>query len=71
MINKRKYSLMEISEMSMKDICTKVFTFDRKNLGQKMKDKLKGGDLDFDKVVKNLKCMRGIDENFIPQFKYF
>jgi hypothetical protein len=36
-----------------------------------MKTKLKGGDLDFDKVVKNLKCMRGIDENYIPQFKYF
>jgi hypothetical protein len=36
-----------------------------------MQSKQKDGDLDFDKVVKNLKCMRGIDEDFIPPFKYF
>ena len=69
-VTKFDYSLREIAGLSTEDLNSKIFTFDKKLTSDdltKMNDETKN----LDQVIAGLKCMRGIDEEFIPKFKFF
>jgi len=69
-IMKTEYSLREIAALPTEFMNSKIFTFDKKltsNDLTKMNEETKN----LDAVIANLKCMRGIDEEYIPKFKFF
>lgn len=53
------------------DLKSKIFTFDKKMISKDLTKINNSEDVKLDKVMKNLKCMHGIDENLIPTFKFF
>ena len=69
---KKSYSLNELSQLQTKELHSKIFTFQKTltsdDLTKMNSDKKQ---LNLDTIIKNLKCMRGIDEDFIPSFKFF
>jgi hypothetical protein len=62
--------LREISNLSEENLAGKIFTF-QKNLTLNDKTKMLTDTNNIDKIIKNLQCMKGIDEEFIPKFKFF
>ena len=56
--------------MSTKDLTSKVFTFD-KEVSLKNDVTKTDGYEKIHAVIKNLLCMREIDVEFIPKFKFF
>ena len=55
--------------MSVIDLSTKVFSFERlrsKDIGKNMV-----GSKGIDQIIKNLPAMKGIDEEFLPKFRFF
>ena len=56
--------------MNVAELSTKVFTFEKKlskNDITKMKEEVK----DIGAIIRNLPSMKGIDEEYIPKFKFF
>ena len=66
---KVEYSLRDLSVMTTKELSGKIFTFDRKLATEDM-TKMSGEGKNIDKVVKGLPSMKGIDEEYIPKFKF-
>ena len=62
--------MREISNLSEENLAGKIFTF-QKNLTLNDKTKMLTDTNNIDKIIKNLQCMKGIDEEFIPKFKFF
>ena len=55
--------------MSVIDLSTKVFSFEKiksKDIGKEILNS-KG----IDQIIKNLPAMKGVDEEFIPKFRFF
>ena len=67
---KTVFSLNEICELNVADLATKVFTFEKK-LSQKDITKMKEEVKDIGAIIKNLPSMKGIDDEYIPKFKFF
>ena len=53
------------------ELKNKIFTFDRKLAKSGDLIKINDDSIQLAAVIKNLKCMRGIDEEFLPTFKFF
>ena len=66
-----QYSLTEISKMGALELKTKMFTFDRKLAMSGDLTKINDSSFNMDSLLRKLKCMRGIDEEYIPTFKFF
>ena len=64
------FSLREISVLDTVDLNSKIFTFDSK-LSKDDLTKMNVESKNLDLVIKNLKCMKGIDIDQIPTFKFF
>ena len=64
------FSLREISVLDTVDLNSKIFTFDSK-LSKDDLTKMNVESKNLDLVIKNLKCMKGIDTDQIPTFKFF
>jgi hypothetical protein len=47
-----------------------IFTFNKK-LTDEDTTNVKGAITDLDKVIRGLRCMKGIDDDYIPDFKFF
>jgi hypothetical protein len=62
--------LREISNLSEENLAGKIFTF-QKNLTLNDKTKMLTDTNNIDQIIKNLQCMKGINEEFIPKFKFF
>ena len=62
--------MREISNLSEDTLAGKIFTF-QKNLIQNDKTKMLTDTKNIDQIIKSLQCMKGIDEEFIPKFKFF
>ena len=62
--------MREISNLSEENLAGKIFTF-QKNLTLNDKTKMLTDTNNIDQIIKNLQCMKGIDEEFIPKFKFF
>ena len=56
--------------MNVSDLATKVFTFEKK-LSQKDITKMKEEVKDIGAIIRNLPSMKGIDDEYIPKFKFF
>lgn len=56
--------------MTTKELSSKIFTFDKKLAGQDL-TKMSEQNSNLDTIIKNLPSMRGIDEEYIPKFKFF
>ena len=66
-----EYSLNDIAKLDTFDLKTLIFTFDKKLASSKDLTKINDNDKNLDRTIRSLKCMRGIDEEFIPTFKFF
>ncbi len=62
--------MREISNLSEENLAGKIFTF-QKNLTLNDKTKMLTDTNNIDQIIKNLQCMKGINEEFIPKFKFF
>ena len=66
-----EYSLRELAKLSNKVLNSKIFTFN-KNLASndltKMNDEQSSA---LGNIIRTLNCMIGIEEDFIPTFKFF
>jgi signal transduction histidine kinase len=60
--------------MPIYDLNQKIFTFNKRLTGEDL-TKIQGGDKEMannlDMVIKGLKCMRGIEEDYFQTFKFF
>ena len=70
------FSLREISRMTFQQLSTCVFTFDRKMTKNQIqlfdvKDAKTTQEKVITDVIRNLKCMQGISEEFLPTFRFF
>lgn len=68
-VEKTEHSIRDISLLDTKDLKSKIFTFDPK-LGAEDITKMEGEGKNIQNIVKGLPSMRGIDEDYIPQFKF-
>ena len=57
--------------MDIDKLRNKIFTFDKKLATSGDLTKINDGSLKLATVIKNLKCVRGINEEFLPTFKFF
>jgi hypothetical protein len=64
-----EFSLRDLSLMPTKDLNSKIFTFDKKLATHDM-TKMVGEGKNIEKVVKGLPSMKGIEEEFVPKFKF-
>jgi len=67
------YSLNDIAALSTRELNSKIFTFEKKLASDDL-TKMTGdnkNEMNLDNVIKSLSCMRNIDEEFIPSFKFF
>lgn len=55
--------------MATSDLNSKIFTFDKKLATTDM-TKMNEEGKNIDRIIKGLTCMKGIDEEFIPKFKF-
>jgi len=67
----KPYSLRDLSMLSAGELASKTFTFDpkvakNKDLSQIVKDTLGIQD-----SIRELRCTKGIEDEFLPQFKFF
>ena len=62
--------MREISNLSEENLAGKIFTF-QKNLTLNDKTQMLTDTNNIDQIIKNLQCMKGINEEFIPKFKFF
>jgi hypothetical protein len=67
---KTTYSIREIADLPIFMLNQMIFTFERK-LNDKDMTQAQTIDTKLDILIKGLKCMKGIDEEFIPTFKFF
>ena len=56
--------------MPAQDLAGKIFSFDYK-LGQNDLTRMIDPTKNIESIIRNLPCMRGIDEEFMPKFKFF
>ena len=70
---KVQYSLRELSKLPVFELHSKVFTFNSKLSGVYGNDitKMVEETSNLDLIIQNLKCMYGIDSEFVPSFKFF
>ena len=66
-----EYSLNDISNLSPYELSNKIFTYDKRlqngdltKINEVRNQKLEG-------IIKRLKCMKGIEDDFIPKFSFF
>ena len=69
--NQFGYSLNDISQMDIQKLKTMMFTFDRKLAISGDLTKVNDDTVKLNLLLRSLKCMRGIDDEFIPTFKFF
>ena len=55
--------------MTTKELSSKIFTFDRRLATQDL-TKMVEQNKNLDLIIKNLPSMKGIDEEYIPKFKF-
>lgn len=67
---KTDFSIKDIIDMTVADLSGKVFTFDKKLISKDI-TKLVENTKNIDIVVKGLPSMKGIDDEYIPKFKFF
>jgi hypothetical protein len=64
------FSLKEIADMPIQQLHGLIFTLDKK-VSEKDISKVDQITTRFAELIQGLKCMRGIEKNFIPSFKFF
>lgn len=64
------YSIREIAQMPIFMLNQLIFTYERK-LNDKDVTQAQTIETNLEKLIKGLRCMKGIDEEFIPTFKFF
>lgn len=67
---KTEFTLRDIQNMPVSDLNQKVFTFEKK-LAQNDITKMVGHHKDIDVVIRGLQSMKGIDDEYVPKFKFF
>ena len=68
--NKIDYSLRDIMKLNVEELSTKIFVFDPSFKKENMKNAHEKGAANIDKIIKNLRCMAGINQEYIPKFKF-
>jgi len=66
---KVEYSINDLVALSTKELSSKIFTFDRRLATQDL-TKMVEQNKNLDLIIKNLPSMRGIDDEYIPKFKF-
>ena len=66
-----EFSLREILQLPTKDLSSRIFVYDKRFTGKDL-TKLQDNELNesIQQIIKNLKSMAGIEEEFIPKFKF-
>ena len=67
---KTKYSLQEIADLPLDMLNSMIFTFHRSLLSDDV-SKVITLETPVERLIEKLKCMRGVDEEFLPSFKFF
>jgi hypothetical protein len=67
---KTEFSLRDIQNMPVSELNQKVFTFE-KRLAQGDVTKMIGQSKNIDVVIRGLQSMKGIDDEYVPKFKFF
>ena len=70
---KQSYSLNDLLKLNTEEINRKIFTFSKRLTSDdltKMQNEVKK-EKELSKIIMNLECMRGIDEESIPTFLFF
>jgi hypothetical protein len=69
--------LREISKLNPTELSQKIFTINKRLSGKDLtkmnikEDKEDDMMNDMYNLVKNLKCMKGVDAEFVPSYKFF
>jgi hypothetical protein len=69
---KKEYSINEIVNMSIDELSSKVFTFE-KSISKDLTKVTESNQLSkiIEAVIRGLQSMKGIDEEYLPKFKFF
>ena len=70
-ILKLAYCLRELVEMPESEMQGKIFTFIPELAQETTKHEVNSTAKNLELIIRNLPCMKGIDEEFVPTFKYF
>ena len=66
-----EFSLLEISNLSPLELSNKIFTYDKKLIDSDLSKINDVGNVLLEQIICNLKCMRGLEKEFIPRFAFF
>lgn len=64
------FSVRELANLPVYMLNQMIFTFQRKMTDEDM-TKVADYNKNLDKVIKNVRCLKGIQEDYIPTFKFF
>ena len=68
---KFEYSLREIVNMNYSELKNKIFTFDHQLAMSGDLTQIREENQVMNKLIKSLKCMFNIDEEYVPTFRFF
>ena len=57
-------------KLNVEELSTKIFVFDPKFNKENMANINEKGDVKIDKIIQNLRCMVGINQKYIPKFRF-
>ena len=66
---KVEFSINDLIGLSTKELSSKIFTFDKKLATQDL-TKMVDQNKNLDVIIRNLPSMKGIDDEYIPKFKF-
>ena len=66
-----EYSLFDIAQLSPLELSNKIFTYDKRLLSGDLSKINEVGNVDLEKIIASLKCMKGIEKDYIPRFSFF
>jgi hypothetical protein len=66
-----EYSLFDIATLSPLELSNKIFTYDKRLLSGDLSKINEVGNADLENIISKLKCMKGIEKEYIPKFSFF
>ena len=66
-----EFSILDIANLTPLELNNKIFTYDRRLINGDLSKINEVGNLELEKIVAGLKCMKGFEKEYIPKFAFF
>jgi hypothetical protein len=68
---RKEFSILDIAKLSPLQLSNKIFTYDRKLIEGDLSKINDVRNADLEDIIANLRCMRGLERDYVPRFSFF